>query len=107
MATFEARVEAITGLDIDGSSVPSQDDVTEFLKDAVNEYTNIHINARPADAEYFIRESALSDTQAALSADSGKIISDYRIEFDEDTTEPTKSENTILPDVENDARKPF
>tara|TARA_Y100000401_G_scaffold29668_1_gene21662 strand:+ start:1606 stop:2286 length:681 start_codon:yes stop_codon:yes gene_type:complete len=78
MATFEARVEAITGLDIDGSSVPSQDDVTEFLKDAVNEYTNIHINARPADAEYFIRESALSDTQAALSADSGKIISVVR-----------------------------
>ena len=33
MATFEARVEAITGLDIDGSSVPSQDDVTEFLKE--------------------------------------------------------------------------
>ena len=49
MATFEARVEAITGLDIDGSSVPSQDDVTEFLDsledddDVQNVFSNFKI----------------------------------------------------------------
>ena len=39
MATFEVRVEGMTGLSIDGSSSPTQDQLSEFLKDGVIEVT--------------------------------------------------------------------
>ena len=42
MATFEARVEGMTGLAITGASTPTQDELTEFLKDGVLEVTNLH-----------------------------------------------------------------
>ena len=32
MATFEVRVEGLTGISIDGSSSPTQDELSEFLK---------------------------------------------------------------------------
>ena len=36
MATFEAQVEGQTGLSIDGSSSPTQDELTQFLKEVQN-----------------------------------------------------------------------
>ena len=33
MATFEAQVEALTSLSIDGSSSPTQTELTQFLTD--------------------------------------------------------------------------
>ena len=42
MATFEARVEGKTGLDIGSSATtPTQAELTEFLKDSVLEITNL------------------------------------------------------------------
>ena len=44
MATFEAQVEGLTSLSIDGSSAPTQTELTQFLTDAAAEV----INAMPS-----------------------------------------------------------
>jgi len=40
MATFEAQVEALTSLSIDGSSSPTQSELTQFLTDGAKEVLN-------------------------------------------------------------------
>ena len=40
MATFEAQVEALTSLSIDGSSSPTQTELTQFLTDGAAEVIN-------------------------------------------------------------------
>ena len=39
MATFASRVEGLTGIPIGASTIPTQSEVTEFLKDGVNDVT--------------------------------------------------------------------
>lgn len=41
MATFEAQVEGLTSLSIDGSSSPNQTELTQFLTDGAKELINI------------------------------------------------------------------
>ena len=41
MATFEAQVEALTSLSIDGSSSPTQTELTQFLTDGAKEIINL------------------------------------------------------------------
>lgn len=41
MATFEAQVEALTSLSIDGSSAPTQAELTQFLTDGAKEVINL------------------------------------------------------------------
>ena len=41
MATFEAQVEALTSLSIDGSSAPTQTELTQFLTDGAKEVINV------------------------------------------------------------------
>ena len=40
MATFEAQVEALTSIAIDSSSTPTQDELSQFLKDGVMDVTS-------------------------------------------------------------------
>ncbi len=40
MATFEAQVEGLTGLSIDGSSAPTQSELSQFLTDGAKEILN-------------------------------------------------------------------
>jgi hypothetical protein len=40
MATFQAQVEGLTGLSIDGSSAPTQAELTQFLTDGAKEILN-------------------------------------------------------------------
>ena len=40
MATFEAQVEGLTSLSIDGSSAPNQTELTQFLTDGAKEILN-------------------------------------------------------------------
>ena len=40
MATFEAQVEGLTSLSIDGSSAPTQTELTQFLTDGAKEVLN-------------------------------------------------------------------
>ena len=41
MATFEAQVEALTSLSIDGSSAPTQTELSQFLTDGAKEVINV------------------------------------------------------------------
>jgi len=77
MATFEERVEAISGLAINGSSGPTQTELTEFLKDGVIEVTERVMALKPQESTYYQRESS---TQGSNGYDLGgaKIISIVR-----------------------------
>ena len=65
MATFEERVEGLTGLSIDGSSSPTQAELTEYLKDGVIDVTERILMLRPQDSASF---TARSTTQASNGA---------------------------------------
>ena len=58
MATFEAQIEGLTGLTIDSSSAPTQDEVTQFLNDGVIDITHRCITIDPNEKPNFSRESA-------------------------------------------------
>ena len=74
MATFEAQVEAITGIAIESAeSTPTQDELTEFLKDGVLDVTQKWLSAYPEDMELFGRETSTSDAQG-VSVGGAKII---------------------------------
>ena len=79
MATFEERVEGLTGLTIDSSGTnPTQAQLSEFLKDGVADVVDRWTTIKPRDADLFLRASSTSDTQAAHSSNTGKIISVVR-----------------------------
>ena len=90
MATFEVRVEGLTGLSIDGSSSPTQDELSEFLKDGVVDVTERITSLRPEQSGEFVRISSASSTQGALASDSGKIISVLRESGTDDDWRPAK-----------------
>ena len=77
MATFEARVEGLTGLSIDGSSSPTQTELTEFLKDGIIDVTERVIVLRPQEAMYYQRESSIYNDNG-LDLGGSKIISVLR-----------------------------
>ena len=78
MATFEVRVEALTGLDISSSSNPTQTELTEYLEDGVLEVTNRLLSINPADVEVFTRESSEQTANGSLDLNGAKIISVVR-----------------------------
>ena len=59
MATFEAQVQGLTGLTIDGSSTPTEDELTEFLKDGVLDVTAKYLDIAPQDSSLFMRKRTL------------------------------------------------
>jgi len=75
MATFQARVEGLTGLSV-GTS-PTTAELTEFLKDGVLEVTNRVLVLRPQDAQSFQRATAISDSQG-VNVGGAQIISVLR-----------------------------
>tara|TARA_Y100000593_G_scaffold41184_1_gene79064 strand:- start:1118 stop:2023 length:906 start_codon:yes stop_codon:yes gene_type:complete len=75
MATFQARVEGLTGLSI-GTS-PTTAELTEFLKDGVLEVTNRILVLRPQDAQSFQRATTISDSQG-VNVGGAQIISVLR-----------------------------
>ena len=77
MATFEAQVEALTSLAIDGSSTPTQDELSQFLKDGVIDVTSKHLAIRPQDANMFIKVSS-EQTSNGLDINGAKIVSVVR-----------------------------
>ena len=79
MATFEERVEGLTGLTIEsGNTNPTQAQLSEYLKDAVADIVDRWTTIKPQDGYLFTRASSVSDSQGGLSANSGKIISVVR-----------------------------
>jgi len=77
MATFEVQVEGLTGLSIDGSSSPTQDELTEYLKDGVTDITNKIVQLRPQDSELFMNSTGLQVAQGA-NIDGARVISIVR-----------------------------
>ena len=77
MATFEERVEGLTGLSIDGSSSPTQAELTEFLKDGIIDVTERVIVLRPQESMYYQRESSIYNDNG-LDLGGSKIISVLR-----------------------------
>ena len=74
MATFETQVEALTGISIDGSSNPTQTELSSFLVDGVKEVVNRMIEVRPAELSKFT-----NTTNSASYVDKiGKILSVVR-----------------------------
>ena len=76
MATFHIQVEGLTGLDIDGSSSPTEDELTQFLKDGVIDVTNKISVTNPAEMFKF-QKSTTSDSQG-LEIGRSQIISVLR-----------------------------
>ena len=77
MATFEVQIEGLTGLSIDGSSFPTQDEVTQFLKDGVMDVTNRCISLNPGDAKKFQDVTAAQTSQGA-NLNGAKVLSVVR-----------------------------
>ena len=77
MATFEVQVEGLTGLTISSSdTTPTQDELSQFLKDGVLDVTNKSIKMDPRKAVNFQRTTS-SDSQG-VSVGGAQIISVIR-----------------------------
>ena len=74
MATFEPQVAALTGIDIDGSSDPTQTELSAFLVDGVMDVANRMIEVRPAELSKFTKTTNAVDSVAK----TGKILSVVR-----------------------------
>ena len=75
MATFEAQVEALTSLSIDGSSAPTQTELSQFLSDGAMEV----INSMPPNLKMFCAtEDTFTSTAVGSEAetlDSAQVLS--------------------------------
>ena len=78
MATFEAQVEGLTTLALTSSSTPTQNQLSQFLKDGVLDVTSKWLSVRPEDAENFQRVSSTIDSNGGLDLGGAKIISVIR-----------------------------
>lgn len=78
MATFLAQVNALTSLEISGSTTdPSQTELSEFLKDGVMDVTNKCIQLNPQDKKLFTAESAEQTSNNSFTV-KGEILSVVR-----------------------------
>jgi hypothetical protein len=81
MATFEVQIEGLTGLAIDGSSAPTQDEITQFLRDGVIEVTNRCIEIKPEMASVFSRDSGSFQTNGSKGEGITHIIAVTRGDY--------------------------
>ena len=84
MATFEAQVEGLTSLSIDGSSAPTQTELTQFLTDAAKEIINI---LPPNLLDWCAAQQTFTSVMPGSEAETmntGKILRVYRNDGDFD-----------------------
>ena len=74
MATFETQVEALTGISIDGSSTPTQTELSSFLVDGVIDVVNRMIEIRPAELSKFTKTTNSTGSVTKI----GKVLSVVR-----------------------------
>jgi len=71
MATFEAQVEGLTSLSIDGSSSPTQTELTQFLTDGAKEI----LTALPMDKKVMYSTSnALNNSSTNLTLGGSEVL---------------------------------
>lgn len=73
MATFETQIEGLTGLSIDGSSNPTQTEVSQFLTDGAKDVINRISKLDPSKMPLF-STSATDSTNAGVAVDSGIVL---------------------------------
>ena len=78
MATFEAQVEGLTSLSIDGSSAPTQTELTQFLTDGAKEV----INVLPANLIDLCAASQSFTSGTASTLNTGKVLRVFRSDGD-------------------------
>ena len=96
MATFEVQVEGITQLSIDGSSNPTQDELTQYLTDGAKEVINIlppHLLALCANEDTF-NSTAIGSESEALG--SGKILDVFAGNYEARQISPKKKHKANL-----------
>jgi len=76
LATFKTQVEALTGISIDGSSNPTQTELSSFLVDGVKDVIHRMIEVRPAELPRFC--STTDSGAGAFVAKVGNILSVVR-----------------------------
>ena len=69
MATFKTRIEGLTGLSIDGSSNPTQVEVSQFLTDGVNDIINRLQMINPGAAAMFATQTAVGSSGSYIDGD--------------------------------------
>ena len=75
MATFKAQIAGLTG--ISSGTTPTDAELTEFLKDGVNDVTRRCIQAKPGEATKFTRRSA-EQTSQGFDSGGAQILSVIR-----------------------------
>ena len=86
MATFEQRVEGLTGLAITGSSNPTQTELTEFLKEGAIDVITRYIQVRPSEARLFSTTLTANDASGIDLSDYGRVLSVTRENGSNDIT---------------------
>ena len=85
MATFEAQVEGLTSLSIDGSSAPTQTELTQFLTDGAKEV----INLLPEGLLPLCSSSVSFTSGSASTLNTGKVL--HVLRSDGDISQPCRS----------------
>jgi len=78
MATFEAQVEGLTSISIDGSSAPTQTELTQFLTDGAKEI----INVLPPNLVDLCSSSQSFTSGTADTLNTGKVLRVFRSDGD-------------------------
>ena len=68
MATFETQVEALTGISIDGSSSPTQTELSVFLQDGVKDVIHRMIEVKPGELARFTSTTNSTSSIAKVGA---------------------------------------
>ena len=63
MATFEEQTQALTSITLSGSSTPTQNELSQFLKDGVLDVTNKWLKVSPKDKPLFTAKGATQSSQ--------------------------------------------
>ena len=85
MATFEEQVEGLTSLSIDGSSAPTQTELTQFLTDGAKEV----INVLPPALLNLCASSVSFTSGSASTLNTGNVLRVFR--SDGDITQPCRA----------------
>ena len=96
MATFEAQVEGLTGLSIDGSSAPTQNELTQFLTDGAKEILNSLPKTRQ---RLFTTSNALNASSPTLTLGGSEVFGVVR--NDDTINQPCRE---IAPQLEGRVR---
>ena len=73
MATFETQIEGLTGLAIDGTSNPTQDELSQFLTDGAKEVIN-RLSKLDAGKMVLFSTSVTDSDNSGVAVDSGIVV---------------------------------